>query len=941
MEPANSQFVERLAWEGLVDGRTALVIGLVLAAWTAWSLWRERVALGRAWAIVFFALRTAAFGCVLWMLAGPTQLKIERTTTPQSIAIFADGSESMDVVDATDAAEAVRWALAVDAQVEESALRDCDRLLVDLGAAHAECRSLVEAMQEHRPVKQLQSRSKSIDTLVERAIKHARDAAVALGDEDESLGERAARIETLLTGPARDALDAINKSLASSKRNSADELPARLEQFAEALTGAQRRAAVLASDVAQRLGDESAELRGATEQLTRREKVGQTLDAFEAAVRDDLPENVNIRRYRFDQSASAVDAERGWEKSLRGPFAAAPPPDGANGTMSGTTNITSVLTQLSSERAAHATRLALLLTDGRHNTADGPAPQDVAATLAGMNVYVVPIGSSIRVRDVMLHRVEAPATVAEKDVALVDVIVSAFDCDGDTTAVVLRHEGREVDRVPIKFAGQQGDQRARFKVPAEKLGWQEYVVEVEPVDEEANTANNFMPVSFEVVRDRTRVLLAEGVARWEYRYLNQLFRREKHVECDEILFSPRLHGTGKLADRPEFPADVEGWSAYDVVILGDLGPLQISLASQQALADAVRQRGVNLIVIAGENSMPARFGGQPLVDLLPVELDASVYAQEGYGVAVTDEGRFHSALQIAPSMEESIDQWQKVYERFPIYRLSDYSRPKSTARTLLAAVSEAAGSVATLGDEKIDHAYLCWQRVGAGRVVYLAAPETWRLRFRRSDEMHHRFWGQLLRWITASTGGSGTDLVRLQTDRTNYLAGDTVEVTAWLKDANGRPLAGESIEAHADSFDDKTVSVELKSDPEVPGRYFAQLAGLSSGAYQVTVHGSVVDKLVPAGADVPLATITVRGADNVEMMNTQCNRALLEQVAKVTGGQVIPPTAIDEVLQLVSFTPEVKERIERTTLWDRWSNLLVVLGCVFTEWTVRKLKGLV
>jgi hypothetical protein len=259
----------------------------------------------------------------------------------------------------------------------------------------------------------------------------------------------------------------------------------------------------------------------------------------------------------------------------------------------------------------------------------------------------------------------------------------------------------------------------------------------------------------------------------------------------------------------------------------------------------------------------------------------------------------------------------------------------------LAAVSDAAGGVSEGNGEKVDHAYLCWQRVGAGRVVYLAAPETWRLRFRRSDEMHHRFWGQLLRWITASTGGSGTDLVRLQTDRTNYLAGDTIEVTAWLKDANGRPLAGESIEVHAESFDDKTVSVELQSDADVPGRYFAKLAGLTSGAYQVTVHGSVVDKLVPPGADAPLATITVRGADNVEMMNTQCNRALLEQVAKVTGGQVIPPTAIDEVLQLVSFTPEVSERVERTTLWDRWSNLLLVLGCVFTEWTVRKLKGLV
>lgn len=939
MEPGNSQFVERLAWEGLVDGRTALVIGVLLAAWTAWLLWRERAALGRAWAVVVFVLRTAAFACALWMLAGPTRLKIERTTTPQSVAIFADGSESMDIVDATEPSESIRWALAIDGEAGESALRDCDRLLVDLGAAQSECQSLVQAMKEHRPVKDRQAKTKSIGTLVQRATKHARLTAEALGDEDESLGERAARIETLLSGPAIDSFDAVNKSLNQSGRNSAEELPARLEQLAESLQGAQRSAAVLASDLAQRLGEESIDKRGETDRLSRREKIGQALDAFEKSIAGALADGVQIRRFRFDQQASAVDAQRGWSKSLE-EVAATPTAIDAE-SKGGSTNLSSVLTQLSSERTATATRLALLLTDGRHNASDSPAPQEVAAQLAGMNVYVVPIGSTARVRDVLLHRVEAPATVAEKDSALIDVIVSAFDCDDDKTAVVLRHEGREIDRVPIAFAGQQGDQRARFKVPARQLGWQEYVVEVEPLDEEANTANNYMPVSFEVVRDRTHVLLAEGVARWEYRYLNQLFRREQHVECDEILFSPRLHGTGKMADRPEFPGDVEGWARYDVVILGDLGPLQLSQASQQSLADAVRQRGCNLIVIAGEDSMPARFAGQPLLDLLPVEQDTSVYAQEGYGVAVTEEGRFHSALQIAGSMEESIGQWRQVYERFPIYRLSDYSRPKSTARTLLAAVSDAAGGVTDDRAPKAEHAYLCWQRIGAGRVVYLAAPETWRLRFRRSDELHHRFWGQLLRWITASTGGSGTELVRLQTDRTNYLAGDTVEVTAWLKDPSGRPLAAETLEAHAESFDEKSVSVDLTADNQVPGRYFVKLAGLAPGAYQITVRGPVVDKLVSPGADVAMSTITVRGTDNVEMMNTQCNRPLLEQIAKITGGQVIPPTAINEVMQLVSFTPEVSERVERTTLWDRWSNLLLVLGCVFSEWTIRKLKGLV
>jgi hypothetical protein len=67
----------------------------------------------------------------------------------------------------------------------------------------------------------------------------------------------------------------------------------------------------------------------------------------------------------------------------------------------------------------------------------------------------------------------------------------------------------------------------------------------------------------------------------------------------------------------------------------------------------------------------------------------------------------------------------------------------------------------------------------------------------------------------------------------------------------------------------------------------------------------------------------------------------LEQLAQMTGGQVIPPTAVGEVLELASFTPDVKEQTQSTPLWNRWSNIVLVLGCLFTEWIVRKAKGLV
>jgi hypothetical protein len=957
MQSDNSQLVERLAWEGAVSGWTAAGMAVAIALVAAWSLWRERNVVGYRYAALFFLLRMVAFSVALWMLAGPTMQKVERTTTTQSIAIFADGSESMEVVDPAEPVDSLRWRLAIDSGADDSAVALGDRMEVALASALTSSQELARYVEEHRPLKQLGALASTIKAAVERASLHAESLLASLDGSDESLNERASRIVAMVDGPVTDAIGAVRASLDSAGQTLDENLHVRLEQLVEGITSARRRTAVFAADLAQSESDLASGRKSVVDGLTRREKAGQALDAFEESLVTSLGDNVRINRFRFDRQTIPIGTAGSWSAALENatsqttyselPSARGDEGAGADVATAGqATNLSAVLEQLASVRSGDSTRLAMILSDGRHNDVDAPAPQEVATRLAGLPVYVVPIGNSMQMRDVLLHRVEAPSTVAEKDSAVIDVIVTGFDCDGQASSVVLRHEGREVDRKPIEFAGGRGDQRVRFMVPAKELGWQEYVVEVEPIEDETNAANNFQPVSFEVVRDRLRILLADGIARWEYRYLNQLFRRDKHVECDELLFHPRLTGTGKLAERPRFPRDVESWSQYDVVILGDVSPRQLSAESQQSLAEFVRARGGNLIVVAGHNGMPGTFVGEPLMDLLPVEPAKDIIAQQGYGLRLTEEGRFQSALMIAESAMDSRDEWRRIYERFPVFELSEYCKPKSTARTLIEAVADSAGSVANeavTGESSVEHAFLCWQRVGAGRVAYLAAPDTYRLRWRRGDRMHHRFWGQFLRWITAANAGAGSDVVRLQTDRTRYAAGEPVEVTAWLKDTAGRPLASAEIHAEARTFSDEVQSVDLTADADVPGRYFGTFNELPAGAYQIAARGKVIDELVPPGGDGKPAqtTITIRATDSIESLNTQSNRPLLEQVAQVTGGQVIPPTAIGEVLQLVSFTPEVHERIQRTPLWNRWSNLFIVLGCLFTEWVVRKSKGLV
>ena len=935
------QTSESIVFAGSVSLTTAIVLGIALSAVSAWLMWRERRTVGAVWATLFWLLRTVAIGVALWMLAGPMHETVKRETVRQSIAILADASQSMDTVDPPDATTLLRWTLANEVDAAESPLGHCDSIQVAVQIARDACEQATRRLDEHQPLQQLKQSLVESRVAATSAAKHCQQLIELLDDDLEDFAERVERVDALLQGPIATAFDQLETSLDDDQESLVAAITDTLASLYDNLTNVDRRMETLTNDLAQQLTDERSDIALESDDLSRREQLTGALDALQQNVLADLSETVEVRKFQFDSMLTPVAAERTWSA------AASTDTLGLAEGNSPLTDLTAVLNQLASDRRGQATRLAIVLSDGNHTAPASQAPQEAALQLADLPVFTVPVGNSRRMRDLRLHRVEAPATVVENDAGVIDAIVTAVDCDGLAAEVTLRHDGEEIDRRQIAFVGNRVDKRVQFSVEADQLGWQDYEVTVEPFDSEEAVANNVAPVSWEVVRDKFRILLADGISHWEYRYLQHLFRRDPYIEHDELLFYPRLRGTGEMANQPRLPERVEDWAVYDVVILGDLALQQFSPESQLALAEYVRQGQGRLIVMAGPNHMPHEFRNQPLFDLLPVTTNTSAStADEQFMLTLTDEGRLHRALSIEETGRASESIWRDIYRRMPIGRLSEYNSPKPSARTLLRAVPM---NMSVMVDDKatLDQlpAFFCWHQVGSGRVVYLAAPEIWKLRFRSHDRRHHRFWGQLVRWITAENLGSGSDLVRLTTDKNRYQLRDPIEVTVWLKDQTGRPLAGQSVQVAVRTLEDDVATAELTSDPNVAGRYFCSLKSLPPGAYEIVVRGSILDELM-AGTEsenekLNRTMIAIDPGDDLEMLDTRCDRAMLEQIAELTGGQVVPPTALAEVLNLASLSPEVNETVRHVPLWNRWANLWIVLGCLVVEWIVRKQKGLV
>ena len=657
---------------------------------------------------------------------------------------------------------------------------------------------------------------------------------------------------------------------------------------------------------------------------------------------------LNIKRFTFDDQLTPVLETNGWPKPMTHPDAedaefTIDQPDEAQ--VSSATNLTAAIEQIMRLAQSQSIREAIFVTDGAHNAADAPSPAEIAAKLNGLAISFLPIGSLKQPRDIQLYHVAHPRSVIRGDKILIDALVSSAGFEGETINLQLLADGELVEQKELFIDADQLDLRHSFQVPTKQRVKEsiEFELVIEPLEAEASKTNNRAIFRVALARDKIRVMLADQKKRWENHYLEGLFFRDKHVEHEKILFAPRLRATGKLEEDGALPTTVEAWKQYDIAIIGDLTPEEFPVQSQESLVEFVKENGGVAILIAGSDGMPHRFEDQPLASLLPVEksdTDQPGFDADEYQVRVNPAAANLESIRLDNSLAKSTQLWRQIFEVQPITWLSEYSTPRPSARRLLDALAiDVEGEAVNPEGFNQRPTWVCWQQLGSGRVVYLSAPATYRMRYRRGDRLHHLFWAQMTRWILSSQPGSSAEgLVKLATDKVRYMEQEPIEVSALLTQPSGEPFEDAEVQAMFKSGDEEARVFALTADEAQPGRYLATVEDLQAGAYRVELQGDV-DELM--GEDEKVETfVNVITSPNLEEVNTTCNRPLMKQIAQASGGYVIPPTALGEWLTLQTGMPETVSQIERVPLWNRWSCLWVAFGCLATEWFVRRIKGL-
>ena len=565
----------------------------------------------------------------------------------------------------------------------------------------------------------------------------------------------------------------------------------------------------------------------------------------------------------------------------------------------------------------------VLLSDGIDN-AKSQRSEVVLQNLGvrGIPVYTVPIGltdpDDVSIRNIVMQEV---AYSGDKVPVLVQIQSKGYERRTARLAVLLND--RRVSSRIVRFDGGLQFEEVDFRVDVYEKGAAQIDVIIEPFDDEISTVNNRVSRSVRIVNEKVNVLYIEGNARWEYRYLRAILKRDPRINATFIASNV---GPEVARNSPEhierFPNDREDAFQYDLVILGDVDASFFTDDELRLLEELIRDRGASLLMLCGPMYSPGSYTGTPVQAMLPVRFDTEAgwkkIAESVYPV-LTREGR----SSLVMTLENEVELNDRIWSRMaPMDQLPPLLSAKPGA-TVLAVLSDS-----TARDQS--YPLVAWQRYGTGKCMSIASDRLWRLRYRTGDKYHWRVWSQCIQFMTLSRLMGEHKRIRLETDRSVYAVDGQCRLYAHVLDDSFDPVVQPVFEVYVLSIDGGQAKqlVSLRPDKSQPGLYEGYFAPPDPGRYRLEANEN--DQRVSSTTEFQVADV------RQELIDTDMSLAHLQRIANLTGGASL---GIRELSKLSSLVNDrlitTKVRSERP-LWDNSLVVLLLVALLGAEWILRR-----
>lgn len=516
----------------------------------------------------------------------------------------------------------------------------------------------------------------------------------------------------------------------------------------------------------------------------------------------------------------------------------------------------------------------------------------------------------------------------------------------------------------------------------------------EPV--EATLVNNERILVVDRGRGPYRVLYVGGRPSWEFKFFNRALLEDDQIQVVGLIrvarrepkfefkgrqgesSNPLFRGFDQKNEQTEqydqpvlirlnthdeqelvggFPKTEEELYGYHAVILDDVEAEFFTRDQLSLLLRYVSERGAGLLMLGGPDSFKSgKYERTPVANLLPVYLDAQemTEAPDQLALALTREGWLQPWVRLRSNEIEE----RTRAEAMPGFHSLNRVEHIKPGAVLLAQVTD-----------RSNHTYpaLAAQRFGHGRTAALLVGDFWRWGMKDAAMQRDlgKAWRQMIRWLIADVPaqtaltiepipGDPNQSVQIQVrvrDKQFRLVDNAtvnlvVTPVASAPKTLGKTAPGSSGPQAALSTQAPSAVASTQNTDGI--RLTAQATTAEAGVYEATfvpreTGGYLVqaEALDDKGATIGLAEggwTSDAVAD--EFRSLAPNRALLETLARNTGGQVIEESALEK---FVTNLPDRKAPIQETytlPFWHQATVFLFALLCFAAEWGLRRWKGL-
>jgi uncharacterized membrane protein len=649
---------------------------------------------------------------------------------------------------------------------------------------------------------------------------------------------------------------------------------------------------------------------------TRAEVAQRLFGTRDSVLARALGERFQLRYFRFSSGAE-------------------PMPDGRAMTfLGGRTHLGAALDRARQELSTVPVAGLVVITDGADNSASALAEPLLALKARGLPVYTIGVGSPRFERDIEITRVEVPHTALRGTALVANVVVAQQGFAGRKVQLLAEDGGRIVASQEVTLRGDGEESPVRMRVVTSETGPRQLRFRIARADGELIADNNAREALVTVTDRAEKVLYVEGEPRFELKFMRRAVRDDQNLRLVALQRTAenkflRLGVEDSLELVAGFPKTREELFTYRAVILGSVEAAFFTLEQMRMLADFVGERGGGLLLLGGRRAFAeGGYAETPLADVMPVEVTRSDGNDEQYfaelQISPTPAGAMHPATQLGASEQASLDRWKTMPALTTVNRIG---RAKPGATALLVGQAVSGGG----GERQI---VLAHHRYGRGKAIAFPVQDSWVWQMHATmavdDATHETFWRQMLRWLVSDVPERVT-----MTAPDHVAPGEIVTLRAQVNNESFLAVNGAGVSANVLGPNGEPLSVPFEWMVDKDGEYRGSFTASEAGLYRVRVSARVGDSVITGGEDYVVAHDIQQ-----EMFGAAQRPALLERVARETGGRYYTPETAEALARDMMYTSSGTTVTEQLDLWDTPAMFIALLGLIAAEWLLRRKRGL-